>query len=69
MDETQNIQSEINAYKQLLTQTDYQAIKHSEGEMSDEEYQQIKDQRAEWRAKVNELEAELESLAQDGLED
>ena len=58
MDEIQaGILAEINALKQLLSATDYQAIKHSEGEISDEEYASIRDKRRAWRNRINELEA------------
>ena len=50
-------QDEITALKILLRDTDYKAIKHSEGEISDEEYAPIRAQRAAWRARINELEA------------
>lgn len=60
MDEKQTIIGEINALKQLLTNTDYKAIKHSEGEMTDEEYAPTRTQRVEWRERINELEKELE---------
>ena len=59
--DAQVIQGEINAYKILLAGTDYQAIKHSEGEISDEDYEPIREQRAAWRSSINELEKELES--------
>ena len=57
----QVIQGEINAYKILLEDTDYMAIKHSEGEISDADYEPIREQRAAWRASINELEKELEA--------
>ena len=41
MYENNEIQGEINALKQLLSNSDYQAIKHSEGEMSEEKYAPI----------------------------
>ena len=53
---------EIAALKQLLTQTDYQAIKHSEGEISEEEYAPIREKRKAWRERINELEAALAAL-------
>lgn len=56
---TEEIQGEINAYKQLLSNTDYQAIKHSEGEISDEDYAEMKELRAGYRETINELEEEL----------
>lgn len=54
------IQGEINANKQLLQQTDYKALKHSDGVISDEEYAETLQQREKYRAEINRLEAELE---------
>lgn len=59
-EEKQAILGEICALKSLLTDTDYQAIKHSEGVISDEDYAPIKAQRAAWRARINELQGELD---------
>ena len=42
-----------------LKKTDFKAIKHSEGLISDEDYEPIKSQRQEWRQEINELEEEL----------
>ena len=56
---SQEIQDEINAYKQLLSNTDYQAIKHSEGEISDADYEEMKELRKSYRERINELEEEL----------
>lgn len=33
MDDIQKVQGEINAYRQILTNTDYLAIKYAEGEL------------------------------------
>ena len=49
----------IQELKKLLANTDYQAIKHSEGLISEADYAAIKDQRQTWRDEINELEAEL----------
>lgn len=49
----------IEELKQMLLNTDYQAIKYAEGELTEEEYAPIKEQRKEWRAKINRLEEEL----------
>lgn len=46
----------IKCLKDLLSSTDYQAIKFAEGELSSEEYAQIKERRAEWRRQINALE-------------
>lgn len=56
---TEEIQGEINAYKQLLSNTDYQAIKHSEGEISDADYEEMKELRKSYREHINELDEEL----------
>ena len=47
---------EIEELKHKLTDTDYQAIKYAERQISEEEYQPIKEQRQAWRDKINELE-------------
>lgn len=56
----EQIQGEINALKQLLTNSDYIAIKHSEGAISDEEYLETKELRTSYREQINQLERELE---------
>ena len=55
----ENIMNDINMYQQLLDNTDYKALKYSEGVMPEEEYATIKQERIEWRAKINELRDEL----------
>ena len=52
--------AEIEELKTKLQDTDYQAIKYAEGQISEEEYAPIKAERQAWRNKINELEAELE---------
>lgn len=54
-----NIVMKIQELKINLTQTDYQAIKFAEGEISAEEFAPIKEQRKAWRAEINELEKQL----------
>lgn len=58
----EQINSEINGLKQLLTNTDYKAIKYSEGLISDIEYAETKLYRENLRAQINQLEEELETL-------
>lgn len=53
----QEIDGEINALKNLLFQTDYQALKFSEGELSEEEYAPVKKKRQQYRDRINELES------------
>lgn len=48
---------QISALKRNLNKTDYQAIKFTEGEMSYEEYEPVKEQRRGWRKEINDLEA------------
>ena len=59
-DETTEINRQIRVLKKRLFDTDYKAIKYSEGWLTDEEYAEAKAQREEWRKCINELEASLE---------
>ena len=52
----------ISELKRNLNQTDYQAIKFAEGEISAEEFAPIKEQRKAWRAEINELEKQLSEV-------
>ena len=54
--ETELAQREILKLKQQLSSTDYQAIKYAEGEMSEEEYAEVKEKRRAWRERINVLE-------------
>ncbi len=56
------IRNEIAGLKILLSQSDYKSLKHADGALTDEEYKKTRLKRAEFREKINELEAELESL-------
>lgn len=51
------INRQIRELKQKLFDTDYKAIKYSEGWLTEEEYAGVKAQREEWRKRINELEA------------
>ena len=53
------VEFEIQSLKQMLADTDYQAIKYAEGWMSDAEYAELKKQRQAWRERINELEKQL----------
>ena len=55
-----NAQSRIAELKKFLADTDYQAIKYAEGELSVSEYEETKQNRRAWRAEINELQKELE---------
>lgn len=58
----EEIIGEINAMKQLLSNTDYMAIKYAEGEISAEDYAEAKANRQHWRSVINELEGALEEV-------
>lgn len=45
-----------------LHNTDYKAIKFAEGELTEEEYAPIREQRRLWRTEVRTLEAEIEAI-------
>lgn len=55
--------TEIDLLKNLLFTTDYQAIKYAEGILSLDEYLPMKQQRQEWRRRINELENTLTALS------
>lgn len=48
---------EIKKCKRQLKDTDYKAIKFSDGAITEEEYAPVREQRAEWRARINEIES------------
>lgn len=50
---------QIIALKQKLQQTDYKAIKYSEGWLTEEEYAETKAERQRIRDEINRLEQEL----------
>lgn len=51
----QDIDSEVERLKALLTATDHQAIKYAEGVITKKEYQPIKEQREAWRKRIREV--------------
>jgi hypothetical protein len=52
-------EQQILELKQMLDDTDYQAIKYAEGWFTDEEYASVKAQRQAWRDEINRLELEI----------
>ena len=50
---------QIERLKKQLADTDYQAIKFAEGQISAEDYAEIKAQRQAWRNEINQLEEVL----------
>lgn len=55
-----NARKEMQQYKTLLSETDYKAIKYSEGWYSEEEYKSTKELRESYREKIRECEAIIE---------
>ena len=62
---TFRLEFQIRAIKRKLANTDYQAIKYAEGELTAEEFAPMKEQRKAWRAEINALEEELERLREE----
>ena len=56
------IETEIRTMKQLLSQTDYVALKCAEDETMKVKYADELVQRKAWRARINELEEMMEQL-------
>ncbi len=54
------IESEIAGLKQLLAASDYKALKHADGALTDEEYESTRKERQKLRNKINVLEMGLE---------
>lgn len=50
---------EVRELKARLSETDYAVIKIAEGAATSEEYSEVIAQREAWRARINELEAQL----------
>lgn len=57
----EQIEAEIRGLQQLLTATDYKALKHADGVISDEEYEETRQLRINYRQQINDLEAELDA--------
>ena len=55
-EEQKIINTKIAELKYKLIETDYQAIKYAEGQLTEEEYAPIKAQRQAWRDEINLLE-------------
>jgi len=60
----EELESQIRAYKQILDNTDYQAIKYAEGLLTDDEFADMKAIREEMRANINTYEAQIEVLSE-----
>lgn len=56
------INTKINILKEQLAETDYKALKFIDGEFTEEEYAPIREERKNYRIKINELEKCLENF-------
>jgi hypothetical protein len=52
----------ISQLKANLYLSDYKAIKYAEGELTEEEYAPIREQRKAWRDEINALRAEIAEI-------
>ena len=59
------IESEIAGLKQILASSDYKALKYAEGQITEADYAEVKQQRQQLRDKINELEAELQTVEEE----
>ena len=55
----EEMEAEIRGLQQLLAATDYKALKHADGALTDEP---TRTQRAEYRKQINDLQAAIETL-------
>ena len=60
-----DLEEEIRNCQQFLAATDYQCLKHSDGALSDKEYEETKTKRQAWRDKINAAQAELAKMDQE----
>ena len=58
----EEMEAEIRGLQQLLAATDYKALKHADGALTDEEYEPTRAKRAEYRQQINDLQAAIETL-------
>jgi hypothetical protein len=58
----EELYGEIRGYQNLLSQTDYKALKHSEGLITDADYAETKAFRQGLRDKINACEEEIARL-------
>ena len=58
----EEMEAEIRGLQQLLDATDYKALKHADGALTDEEYEPTRALRAEYRQQINDLQAAIETL-------
>ncbi len=57
-----SLKRKICVLKQNLSRTDYQALKFSDGALTEGEYASMRTQRQAWRDEINAAEEEIKSL-------
>lgn len=57
---------QIEELKGLLSSTDYKTLKYLEGELTQEEYEQAKQKRAEWRTQIDVIQQEIDEYENGG---
>lgn len=62
-DTVASINRQIRELQGKLATTDYQALKYSEGWITEEDYTEIKANRQSWRDTINQLQAQLKEEA------
>lgn len=62
IDKITEIDMNIAGLKQILANSDYKALKHADGALTDEEYEDTKQKRQQLRDDINALELEKEQL-------
>ena len=68
-DEQKAAYKEMATLRKQLANTDYKAIKYAEGLISEEEYAEIKAERAAWRERINELEFDEPTLNREEMDE
>lgn len=58
-DKRMEIEGQINGYQIALRDTDYISHKHADGAISDEEYEETRLKREEWRQAIRDLREQL----------
>ena len=61
-DEIMKIDMNIAGLKQILASSDYKALKHADGALTDAEYEETRQKRQKLRDEINALEQEKEQL-------
>lgn len=59
LEKKKTLMKEIETLKKMLFELDYHTLKHVDGEMTDEEYEPIKQQKIDIRSRINEIECQL----------